>query len=528
MVFKIVESLEKRLLNAFQTSEDVGYSDIAVLSGVTVGGTSYLLAATDSVEKIPAGLVFLTVLIRSADKIKDANSVIGKSHSVMHVLSLNETKDGLLLFPVAEDDSAGGQEIVVLSDNAFLSSVVELHVIGSFSRNADTSNVSFQLKNSKFILKKTEKGSVQDIYGHVVDQESQDLDDTPGPADMKKKLKDKLKKKRITEKAPLYFEVSPSQDLKDLSLKDKLVVEVTVFSSLTDKITVLWTTLKDAIDQQLSLLKNSTDGELLSFFPRGITCHEISVVYPLGKSDDELVETRRRIHLENFLALDRPVVRRLNKIDTSSSIQLINPHEGLENPKFPVIAVVQGRYAYHHYLQDNFSDNGWGCAYRSLQTIVSWFRLQGFIDKPIPSHKDIQQALVDCGDKPSSFVGSTKWIGSNEVSFVLNQLYGITSKMMFVSAGSEMVSKGRELVSHFKNQGTPVMIGGGVLAHTIIGVAFDEKKGDTMFLILDPHYTGSEDLSTVQKKGWCSWKPASFWEKNSFYNMCLPQPTPCI
>jgi len=24
-------------------------------------------------------------------------------------------------------------------------------------------------------------------------------------------------------------------------------------------------------------------------------------------------------------------------------------------------------------MQDKFDDNGWGCAYRSFQTIVSWF-----------------------------------------------------------------------------------------------------------------------------------------------------------
>ena len=36
------------------------------------------------------------------------------------------------------------------------------------------------------------------------------------------------------------------------------------------------------------------------------------------------------------------------------------------------------------------------------------------------------------------------------------------------------------------------MIGGGVLAHTILGVAWDEATGDIRYLILDPHYTGSD------------------------------------
>lgn len=42
------------------------------------------------------------------------------------------------------------------------------------------------------------------------------------------------------------------------------------------------------------------------------------------------------------------------------------------------------------------------------------------------------QALVDIGDKQTSFVGSRKWIGSIEVQAVLNQLLGVTSKIMFV------------------------------------------------------------------------------------------------
>lgn len=42
------------------------------------------------------------------------------------------------------------------------------------------------------------------------------------------------------------------------------------------------------------------------------------------------------------------------------------------------------------------------------------------------------QALVDVGDKEPRFVGSRQWIGSIEVQAVLNQLLGVTSKIMFV------------------------------------------------------------------------------------------------
>ena len=40
------------------------------------------------------------------------------------------------------------------------------------------------------------------------------------------------------------------------------------------------------------------------------------------------------------------------------------------------MSAVQGIYSYHHYRQDRIDDSGWGCAYRSLQTIVSWFRYE--------------------------------------------------------------------------------------------------------------------------------------------------------
>jgi hypothetical protein len=49
--------------------------------------------------------------------------------------------------------------------------------------------------------------------------------------------------------------------------------------------------------------------------------------------------------------------------------------------------LVDGAYEYYHYMQDKFNDAGWGCAYRSLQTIVSWFRLQKYTSKPVPGHR---------------------------------------------------------------------------------------------------------------------------------------------
>jgi hypothetical protein len=65
-------------------------------------------------------------------------------------------------------------------------------------------------------------------------------------------------------------------------------------------------------------------------------------------------------------------------------------------------------------------------------------------------------------------------------------------QMVTVNQGADIPSKARELAQHFVTQGTPVMIGGGVLAYTLLGVAFNEDTGEAAFLILDPHYTGGE------------------------------------
>uniref|UniRef100_A0A2K5E243 Ufm1-specific protease 2 n=2 Tax=Aotus nancymaae TaxID=37293 RepID=A0A2K5E243_AOTNA len=255
----------------------------------------------------------------------------------------------------------------------------------------------------------------------------------------------------------------------------------------------------------------------------------VTISYPSGIPDGQLQAYRKELHDLFNLPHDRPYFKRSNAYhfpdEPYKDGYIRNPHTYLNPPNMEtgMVYVVQGIYGYHHYMQDRLDDNGWGCAYRSLQTICSWFKHQGYTERSIPTHREIQQALVDAGDKPATFVGSRQWIGSIEVQLVLNQLIGITSKILFVSQGSEMASQGRELTNHFQSEGTPVMIGGGVLAHTILGVAWNEITGQIKFLILDPHYTGAEDLQVILEKGWCGWKGPDFWNKDAYYNLCLPQ-----
>ena len=71
----------------------------------------------------------------------------------------------------------------------------------------------------------------------------------------------------------------------------------------------------------------------------------------------------------------------------------------------------------------------------------------------------LTQVLTEVGDKEPSFVGSKQWIGSFEVSIVLNHLLGVTSRISNVPSGADMGSMGRELLRHFEEEGTPIMIG---------------------------------------------------------------------
>jgi len=89
--------------------------------------------------------------------------------------------------------------------------------------------------------------------------------------------------------------------------------------------------------------------------------------------------------------------------------------------------------------------------------------------------------------------------------------------------GDDVISKLEDFKQHFLTQATPIMIGGGVLAYTMIGISIDqEDEENSKFLILDPHYTGNDVLKNVIKKKGVSWKGKEMFLPGTFYNFCLP------
>lgn len=310
-----------------------------------------------------------------------------------------------------------------------------------------------------------------------------------------------------------------------------------VIPGLADQMSVLKRTIASEITQQAQLCP-------YHFIPPGLLI-PVTAIYDTryGEVEEKQSELRKGLHTRLGLPLDRPLLRISNaltfgamgkrKKSTSRSGSSLLRDVHTEIPSSGVsggaMSLIDGSYEYYHYLHDGIDDNGWGCAYRSLQTIVSWYRLQQYTSIDVPSHREIQQVLVEIGDKDPSFIGSRDWIGAIELSFVLDKLLGVSCKIINVRSGDELPEKGRELARHFQTQGTPVMIGGGVLAYTLLGVDYNEASGETAFLILDPHYTGADDLKKIVHGGWCGWKKSvdtkgrSFFLKDKFYNLLLPQ-----
>lgn len=207
-------------------------------------------------------------------------------------------------------------------------------------------------------------------------------------------------------------------------------------------------------------------------------------------------------------------------------------HIDLPNPPGELVkcSSIKGDYLYFHYGCDGQDDRGWGCGYRTVQTMASWLFYNRDQpenrDQPAPSLPEIQRALVAVGDKPGSFTGSREWIGTFEASLVLDCLYDVPCKLVHVRGGGTDLEKVavEQLHQHFNQHGSPVMMGGDRdnSSKGVLGVWTGEKGSH--LLVLDPHYYGCQlEKTELQKRGWVAWKPVSSLDQSSFYNLCMPQ-----
>lgn len=203
-------------------------------------------------------------------------------------------------------------------------------------------------------------------------------------------------------------------------------------------------------------------------------------------------------------------------------------HEGLTNPGDECV-IVQGYYKYYHYKCDNFNDVGWGCGYRTTQTICSWIRDQKLQRDPdtnvpeVPTLLEIQNILVKCEDKPSNFIASKQWIGCFESSLIIDTLYDVPCKIIHSSA-FKITEYLKDIWTHFETVKCPIMMGGDLdnASKGILGIA--RKDGNYFLLIADPHCTLHEPTKQqLQSEGWIKWFNVKCFSNSSFYNFCLPQ-----
>lgn len=220
----------------------------------------------------------------------------------------------------------------------------------------------------------------------------------------------------------------------------------------------------------------------------------------------------------------------LTTVNKSGKAVLVkNAHEGLALPltEYERCSVISGQCVYYHYGCDGQDDRGWGCGYRTVQTIGSWFNnvSHGGKSRPPPSLPEIQQALVTVGDKSASFLGSKEWIGTCEAALVLDQLYDVPCRLMHARSGrKELEQAAQDLHLHFLTRGSPVMMGGDRdnSSKGILGVC--TGKEGSYLLIMDPHYHGPAlDRESLQRNGWVAWRKVQSLDQSSFYNLCLPQ-----
>lgn len=104
------------------------------------------------------------------------------------------------------------------------------------------------------------------------------------------------------------------------------------------------------------------------------------------------------------------------------------------------------------------------------------------------------------GDKQKSFSGSSQWIGSIEIGMVLQEMLNVQYRIQTILPNTSLSSLARQILIHFQTVNCPIMIGGNNLAHTIVGVVFDSDIGYCHYLVVDPHYTGQNNIKKMTSK----------------------------
>lgn len=130
-----------------------------------------------------------------------------------------------------------------------------------------------------------------------------------------------------------------------------------------------------------------------------------------------------------------------------------------------------GPLLYYHYECDGMRDVGWGCGYRTAQTMLSYLRLNISPTKSRqqdshwhlrePSIAEIQELLNTSLDASGPRRQSKDWIGTMDVCCLLDIVADTPCRILPFATGSDICSPEtvKMLCRHMREQGTPIMIG---------------------------------------------------------------------
>ncbi|KAF6039841.1 UFSP1 [Bugula neritina] len=212
---------------------------------------------------------------------------------------------------------------------------------------------------------------------------------------------------------------------------------------------------------------------------------EVTVSPPTSKSQ-LLTERLSSLHSESLLVSSIHLEPKTeNPCYLMDNEKFEDVHEGLDPPPNCDEIIVSSGYEYYHYNCDGVDDRGWGCGYRTLQTVCSWISSKA-VSQPVPSLHQIQEILVAIGDKEKGFIGSKEWIGSVEVGLVIDKLYDIPCKILHVSNGYQFNSHIQEIRNHFLSNQSVLMMGGesDTSSKGIVGLATSCLTSDSYLLVL--------------------------------------------
>ncbi|XP_016958673.1 probable Ufm1-specific protease 1 [Drosophila biarmipes] len=181
----------------------------------------------------------------------------------------------------------------------------------------------------------------------------------------------------------------------------------------------------------------------------------------------------------------------------------------------------RGGFTYFHYGCDGHQDAGWGCGYRTLQTAVSWIHRRRGCDDHVPSIREIQEILVELGDKGPKFQGSRDWIGTLEEFYVIDVLHQVPCKILHATELSSPEILG-QIRGYFEKYHGFIAMGGLSDTSSKAITGYHRSAEDRVFLqVVDPHFVGVPSSGQqLIDQGFVRWVPVDEFPAST-YNLCL-------